>query len=32
MDEDKVMRTAAAGARKIWQVAEARGILPAIPA
>jgi len=26
------MRTAAAGARKIWKVAEERGILPPMPA
>ncbi len=32
MDEEKVMETAAAGARKIWKIAEERGILPAMPA
>lgn len=32
MDEDKVMRIAAGAARKIWKVAESRGILPPMPA
>ena len=31
MDEDAVMRTAAAAARKIWAIGEKRGILPAPP-
>jgi hypothetical protein len=29
MDEDAVMRTAAGAARKIWEIGEKRGILPA---
>ncbi len=32
VDENHVMRTAASGAQKIWKVAEARGILPPMPA
>jgi hypothetical protein len=32
MDEDQVIRRAATGARKIWKVAEERGILPPMPA
>ena len=31
MDETAVMRTAAGAARKIWALAEARGILPGAP-
>ena len=31
MDEDVVMRTAAAAARKIWEIGEKRGILPKPP-
>ena len=31
MDEGAVMRTAAAAARKIWEIGEKRGILPARP-
>jgi hypothetical protein len=31
MDERAVMRTAAAAARKIWEIGELRGILPARP-